>query len=158
MPRLPFLKKDITRFWSRVLKTDNCWLWMGARGGKGNKYGYFMLRGNKQWSAHRFAYTVAHGKIPKGMLVCHRCNKGLCVNPDHLYLGTNKQNLADAYRDGLTVRGEQSPQAKLTTAQVLEIRRLFDEGVTSKKAIADMHGVSDSTIRRIGSRRGWRHV
>lgn len=89
------------RFAEKVDMSGECWLWKGARGGKG--YGIFTLTidGKQKWvSAHRFAYETWYGKLPAHLLVCHRCDTPLCVNPKHLWLGTNQENILDAQRKG----------------------------------------------------------
>lgn len=81
------------RFWSKVNKTASCWLWTGAKG----KWGHGSFQGS---SAHRFAYKQLVGPIPDGMFVCHRCDVGSCVNPEHLFLGTQRDNIHDAINKG----------------------------------------------------------
>ncbi len=82
-----------------ILAMTSCIIWTGARTAP-DGYGQLTIRG-KSWTAHRRAYFNKYGPIPDGLLVCHRCNNKLCVNVDHLYLGTNQQNIQDAARDGL---------------------------------------------------------
>lgn len=83
------------RFFDKINKTENCWLWTAATRGK-TGYGAFKYKG-KVVDAHRLSYELHNGPIEKGLLVCHKCDIKLCVNPDHLYLGTYKQNLLDTY-------------------------------------------------------------
>lgn len=82
------------------MKTD-CIIWTGARL-KPDSYGSRTVKG-RRWLAHRYAYFSSNGPIPSGMMVCHRCNDKGCVNVDHLYLATQKQNVIDAIKDGLTM-------------------------------------------------------
>ena len=88
----------LERFEAKYVPEPNtgCWLWIGAsddRPGKG--YGFIRFRGRKNWSAHRVSYTLFRGEIPEGMHVCHSCDTPACVNPDHLWLGTNQDNQLD---------------------------------------------------------------
>ena len=81
----------VDRFWSKVEKSDSCWLWTGSTS---KKYGQITVDG-KRIRAHRFSYTLQRGPIPSGLFVCHTCDVPHCVNPDHLFLGTNRDNLRD---------------------------------------------------------------
>lgn len=129
-----------------------CYLWtMGltVRGGYGqlNNFG-------KVQKAHRLAWTLAHGAIENGMHVCHRCDTPACCNPDHLFLGTNAENTADKLRKGRQPRGETHQSARLSDAEVSEIRRLAPSGLTHK-AIGALFGVSREHVRDViaGKRR-----
>jgi hypothetical protein len=106
--------------------------------------------------AHRLAWEQANGPIPDGMCVCHRCNHKPCVNPDHLYLATSRQNTIDAYRDGLITPavGERHSQSKLTEAEVLEVRA----STLSGRQLAHRYGVDPMTISYIRRRITWRHI
>ena len=96
-----FTKLEVEgRFWGRVNKTDTCWLWTGAKSEKG--YGVFVHR--RAFRAHRFSYELLKGPIPAGLLVCHTCDNPPCVNPDHLFVGTPKDNTQDAIQKGRAVQ------------------------------------------------------
>lgn len=92
------------KFWSKVSKTDGCWLWTGSRSGNNKRpeslYGSFYLGSGKKIRAHRYSYEISKGSIPEGMLVCHSCDTPLCVNPDHLWLGTSADNNKDCLDKG----------------------------------------------------------
>jgi hypothetical protein len=88
------------RFWSRVKKTDTCWLWTGTVNSRG--YGTLGVKAGQKWlpmKAHRMSYELTHGPIPAGIGIDHRCRNRLCVNPDHLRLATSKQNNENLDRD-----------------------------------------------------------
>lgn len=95
---LNLTQKDLQKlFWNNVNKTDSCWLWTGP---KSNGYGSISVN-NRSIRAYRISYELHKGEIPKGGLICHKCNVRLCVNPDHLYLGSVRDNAIQASVDGL---------------------------------------------------------
>jgi hypothetical protein len=97
---------QVERFWSKVQKTDGCWIWTASKRHKG--YGAFCYSKNGvvvQGRAHRFMWEMVYGDIPAGMFVLHRCDNPACVNPDHLWLGTNQDNVDDMMRKGRHVSG-----------------------------------------------------
>lgn len=98
------VQEVIERFWKRTDKALNgCWIWAGAVWGN-NSYGCVKFNG-RTWNAHRLAYSLEKGEIPAGLCVLHACDTPLCVNPDHLFLGTQKDNIADRARKGRTSNG-----------------------------------------------------
>lgn len=107
-------------------------------------------------SAHRYAYEIFVGPIPSGKVVCHRCDNRRCVNPKHLFLGTQQENIADRESKGRNVvsRGEANGQAKLTAAQVLEIRNSAD----GCRRLATQYGVDKKAIQRIRRGEQWASV
>lgn len=91
---------DVRRFWERVQKSDGCWVWTGSTNGFRRKYGQLTLDCRRTVGAHRVSYVIAHGALPEGMVVCHACDNTLCVRPDHLFLGTQKDNVRDMIAKG----------------------------------------------------------
>jgi len=128
-----------------------CWVWMGTTTVRG--YGQ-LIKDTKKLSAHRASYEAFVGPIPKGMNVCHTCDNVSCVNPNHLFLGTQKQNLQDMARKGRSTRGEKSPSAKLTEEQVNQIR-MMDETCSF---ISKIFNVSVSAISAIKRKERWSYV
>ena len=168
-------ERDAKRFWAKVDKSGECWLWTGATGPKG--YGKFSVgpshdrngrRRNSMVSAHRFAWELANGPIPEGKgfhgtCVLHRCDTPRCVRDAHLFLGTNADNVRDMDNKGRRVSvnpvGEQHPLHKLTAGQAGEIRRRladFERGMVP--ALAVEFGVKPSTIWAIKHGRLWAHL
>lgn len=146
------------RFWKFVDKSQGCWLWTGVR----NNVGYGRINpggGSKRYaSAHRISWLLAHGQSPpRGMCVLHRCDNRLCVNPDHLFLGTNSENMADMVGKGRAAKGEKNVHAKLTLEQVRHIRRSKSEGA-KVSALAKQFGVTQATIYYIVSGTTWREA
>src|SRR5512138_3094264 len=133
------------RFWSHVDRTGDCWEWSANR--LPSKYGLFNVRLGKSVLAHRVAYELAKEPIPDGMCVLHRCDNPPCVNPDHLFLGTDADNTRDRVQKGRAASGERNSQAKLTPALVMAIRRAAARGVTAA-AMARAAGVSHETVRQ----------
>jgi hypothetical protein len=157
------------RFWSQVVKKENgCWEWIGRTNYAG--YGIFFTN-RKNYRAHRLTWEEFRGAIPPKLLVCHHCDNRRCVNPDHLFLGTDKQNMQDCARKGrfaaqrkipdymakINVAGEKNGQARLTEAKVREIRALYGAGAKMVD-LAKLYGVGASTIERVVKRQGWKHV
>ena len=124
----------VARFWPKVRKTAGCWEWLGARISTG--YGEITLPQGRQVLAHRFAWVQAHGPIPQGLLVLHRCDNRACVRPTHLFLGTQQDNVRDAVRKGRLV----NPR-KFSEATVAWVRALFAVGARRAR-IVRLTGVS----------------
>lgn len=143
------------RFWAKVEKTDSCWLWTAARNTTG--YGMASWKGKKNIVAHRLAYELLVGPIPVGKLALHKCDTPHCVNPDHLFFGTDADNRADCVAKDRHARGERSGVNKLTEAQVKEIKRLIANGMRLMD-IAPLFGVSKNHISGIKNGRYWRHL
>lgn len=90
--------EDILRFEKKINKTETCWLWTATARSPMGHGGFYFKR--KTLQAHRFAYEIWNGKIPDGLLVCHKCDNPPCVNPDHLFLGTHRDNTEDRINKG----------------------------------------------------------
>ena len=134
------------RFWSRVKKTPTCWIWTGQV----SKGGYGRLRvGKRMPGAHRVSWELTRGPIPTGLDILHTCDVRLCVNPRHLFLGTDFDNQRDASRKGRLGgnSGERNGSSKLTLSKVHRARRLYSQGFTQRR-LAEDFGVSQPTIGR----------
>lgn len=142
------------RFWAKVNKTDTCWLWVGSTGKNG--YGNITVNGQQKdiFHAHRASWIMHNGTIPDGMFVCHKCDIRACVNPDHLFLGTQSDNMQDASRKGRISSGSE----RLTVDLVREIRRLYAAGAGSYAKIGKMFGVHLVTVSDVVRRITWKHV
>lgn len=149
----------VDRFWdsTHVASDDDCWEWQGPKSRKG--YGrLFLGEYGCYQAAHRFSWELANGPIPDGLHVCHHCDNPSCVNPAHLFLGTNQDNHEDKMRKGRQSRGEHIHTAKLTAEQVVAIRRRYAEGGVLQQELADEYGVARAYMSRILSRQVWRHL
>lgn len=148
------------RFWAKVRVTapDECWEWTAARNGHG--YGVMRPHGKRTGpcaKAHRVAWELAHGSIPGGLVVCHRCDNRRCVNVAHLFLGTQADNMADMVAKGRSSRGSRNGMARITEEQVVEIRRRVAAG-ERQAAVRLEFGLSPGGISQIVSRTTWAHV
>lgn len=146
------------KFMSKTKSCANgCIEWTGARTGPaGAKWAYGTLGiAGKRWTAHRAAWFFFKGSNPADMCVCHSCDNPLCVNVEHLFLGTHTENMRDMEQKGRDnhATGEAHWGAKLTQAQVNEIRRRFKP--RGGAALAREFGVSKTTVSRIVRGRSW---
>lgn len=161
------------RFWEKVNQDGPiicpelgpCWLWTGAHLTTG--YGEIALGGRprKRLLAHRVSWELANGPIPDGFLVCHRCDNPPCVRPDHLFLGTNADNLADMASKGrhyLTrdperaKRGEAHYKSRFTAEQVRAMRDRYAAGGITQNALAAELGISRNTLQSVLNKRNWK--
>lgn len=165
-----------SRFSTKYFPEPNsgCWIWTGMTAQNG--YGRMLVKSKNgpTAAAHRISWAIVHGAPPTNLDVCHKCDNRLCVNPDHLFLGSRADNMRDCSKKGRNIMqrhpersvlrgnkirrpaGESHPQAKLTEAQIHEIRRL--RGSSSQEALAARFGVDRSTVGRILSGMTWRHL
>jgi hypothetical protein len=143
------------RFWSYVEKRKGCWDWKGTI----DKDGYAVIsdENRRQIRAQRLSYELNHGPIPKGKHVLHRCDNPPCVNPAHLFLGSNLDNIADKVSKGRQAKGPGIKRNKLAPEDIPEIRRYLKFG-NKHTDIAKDFGVSAGTIQAIGARRIWKHI
>lgn len=146
---------DIKRlFLSKVLNNGRCWEWNGSISEKG--YGHFWYH-RKRAYAHRVSYLLFKGEIPDNLFVLHDCDNPKCVNPDHLHLGTKKDNLREAIERNRHLVGELNPRAKLNTEKVKTIKQLLKQGKTMVE-ISRMFRVKPNAIGSIKYGVNWKHV
>lgn len=139
---------------------SGCWLWTGTVGNNG--YGRIQVGSRRDGTgksapAHVISYLIHRGPVPEGHFVCHRCDTPTCVNPDHLFVGTAKDNNDDARRKGRSkaaARGELHPNAVLTTAEVSEVKRMIRAGMTPTP-IGSALGISRNTVKTIRRGGSW---
>jgi hypothetical protein len=136
-------------FWAQVDQSggpEACWLWQGSV----NRDGYGAMRvDGKYWGTHRLVWTLTYGEIPEGLVVCHRCDHPACVNPAHLFLGTQQHNITDAVQKGRWTQ-------KLLPAQVRAIRAL--QHIKRADEVGRMFAIKPHTVRDIWAKRSWKHL
>ena len=154
------------RFWAKVAVNgrDACWLWRGGvyLNSAMVPYGRMWLHGRTVGS-HRIAWTFANGAIPDGMMIMHRCDTPLCVNPRHLFIGTHQDNMQDMEAKGRGNRpraapGERNGNARLTRRDVRKIRKLYAARLGSYRQIGSMFGVCRQHICRIVQGGRWKRI
>ena len=147
-------KKSIIKFWEKINVKNECWIWAGNQ----DKYGYGRIGINyKRYYAHRLAYELIYGLIPEGMLVCHKCDNPLCINPEHLFLGTNGDNSKDMVNKNRSYHpiGELHPLHKLTNEQVIEIKQLYSTGKYLQTELAKQFNVCSTEICLLVNNKRW---
>lgn len=165
------MKTTEERFWEKVIKTRKCWIW-NACIQKGGGYGLFAMEGKLQLT-HRLSWKMHNGPIPKGLFVLHHCDNPPCVRPDHLFLGTQKDNMRDKVEKGREARGdrhgmrtrpdrvprgERNGCAKTTDEEVVEMRERYAAGEISQPQLARQYGLTQATVNDILTGKRWQHV
>lgn len=141
----------------KVIPETNCWDWEGCCVKPG---GYGVINENKiPYLTHRYSYIKHVGEIPAGMVVMHTCDRPVCCNPEHLKLGTQKENLADMHKKGRNRAGvgESHRKAVLNKEQVMEIRKLAREGAKTAE-LAEKFKVKDYVIYQVKNNITWKHL
>lgn len=141
-------------FWGKVEERNGCQEWMGCR----NRAGYGLVqRAGRTWKAHRYAWFLTHGPIPRRAMVLHRCDNRSCVNPDHLYLGDQSANMQDRIErnPASILHGVRHGMARLSEPEVQAIRQRYDAGESPYLIAAD-YPVKFGAISAIGLRRNWK--
>lgn len=133
-----------------------CVVWTGPRAQ--NKYGKTKVGRKFRVSVHRLSFILNVGPIPQGAHVLHKCDNMLCVNPAHLFLGSNLDNIADRNRKGRTAKGSRIAQSKLTEEKVRQMRDLFSAGGKTHKEVGAIFGVHYKTAKEAITRVSWKHV
>lgn len=162
----------LEKIWAKigVGQENDCWEWTLRKDPDG--YGITHYKG-APWKTHRLIYTISHGPIPEDMWVLHKCDNPPCCNPNHLFLGTSQDNVADRHNKGRDARGErggwkQHPESilygersflsKMTNDQVREMRRLYETGRYRKSDLARMFSLSKQAAGKIINGETWRHL
>ncbi len=160
-------EKDVERFWSKVDKDGptpahmphlgKCWIWNGdIRPSRSGEYGDIRVRG-KHIRAHRAAWMIERGPIPDNFVVGHECDNPRCVNPLHLFIGTQRENILDMNKKGRQARGEWNGNSTFSEDEIRSIRTRYSNGETQKE-IGATFGVRQTTISRIVTGRSWKHI
>lgn len=161
----------IDRFWSKIKKTNTCWIWIGEIGFGYGRIKYTYKCKIIRFQAHRFSYLMHFGEIPEDMKVCHKCDNPTCVNPDHLFIGTTKDNVTDRVNKNRSAkgikngshthpermtRGSDHKCSKLKESDIKKIRSL--RNTTSLYKLGRLFSVSTTTIKNIIYMKAWKHV
>ena len=156
--KFPPLKERLLQ--ATTIDENGCWICSIAVSAK-SQYGRVTISGTGiRVKNHRASWMVHRGPIPKGMCVLHRCDTPACINPDHLFLGSQADNSADIVAKGRFPdrRGENGGRAYLTTVEVLKIRSLADMGLYTRRQIGEMCGTNEANVRSIVIRKTWKHI
>lgn len=142
-------KSRLQRFAELIEIGNGCWTWLG----KLDRDGYAKVSWAPIWRASRFSYTEFVGPIPDGMIVCHTCDNRACVNPDHLWLGTNADNMMDRNLKGRQARRDRIRES-LSVDAAMEAHRNMHDGMTNTEACR-VYGISEGQASNIRNRRTW---
>lgn len=156
MKSITLSEKDIARFWSKVKVggPNECWECKeNAIDKKAGGYGRIGVQGNL-YLMHRLSWIVSFGEIKEGVFVCHKCDNRKCVNPNHLFVGTHNDNVQDMVTKNRNVIGESVPNSKLKEEDVIEIRNMLSQGISTRE-IAQKYKVNCATISKINTKRLW---
>lgn len=155
---LKYLNNSRKRLLSKVVKNKNtnCWEYQGATTKDG--YGFFSLK-HKMFLAHRISYLLFVGIIPNNLFVCHTCDNRRCINPEHLWLGTQSENINDMLSKGRKIfkKGSEVWKAKLTESKVKEIRDLYKSGNYTYKQLSFIYCVTKEHIGAIIRKESWNY-
>ena len=149
----------VDRFWAKFKRPQKgCWEWTGAKdpNGYGNiEEGHGSKSCRTVHYAHRLSWKLFNGPIPDEMRVLHKCDNPLCVRPDHLFLGTQKDNLADCKNKGRNAKGEKNGHAKLRQKDIDKIRELGCSGKYTQRQLSNKFRIDQAQISRIISNLAW---
>lgn len=150
------------RFWSKVNKTDSCWLWIASKNPSG--YGLFNMDGRSKL-AHRVSLKLSGIEFDDSLYALHHCDTPACVNPSHIFLGTQAMNMEDMNKKGRgSIKGfkngcgSKHGNALLTEDQVLEIRRKYQPKKYTLKMLANEYGIAITNVSAIVNRKSWTHI
>lgn len=142
---------EIDRFWSKVKKSNKCWIWKCCLTSSG--YGIFINENREHIRSHRYSWSLHNGPIPKEILVLHHCDNRPCVRPSHLFLGTHLDNMRD-----MNLKGRHVPRRILKEWQVRKIKTALKNKSSTYLELGKKYGVEFSTIGSIAKNRTWKWV
>jgi len=146
---------ESNKFFDKIIFTDYCWLWSGATNDKG--YGFLNVDG-RCVKAHRFSWEIFKGPIPDGLNVLHKCDVRNCVNTNHLFLGTQQDNMKDMVKKNRQRKGENVVGSKLTKYKVIQIRKQYVRGKITFRKLAIKYDVSPAQIYNVVRNISWKEA
>jgi len=139
-----------------TINKTGCWIWHGHRS---HGYGYIWVYEKKHTiSVSRAIWLLKKGPIPDGLFICHKCDNPACINPDHLFLGTNEENIQDMIDKGRNAKGEKHGNSKLKVESVRTIRSMAKSHIATHEQIAKQFSISVSLVNAIIYKQRWKHV